>query len=200
MPMDQLRGTRSRQRGAGRGRPLLFGLAMAMLCGCGNNYGSLQDHPLNPYGTTAIFNPASLYSSQQGSFQCPLSPNILPTGGANGVGGPDSYTACQDPQVPADLLLHGQTTVSSIVCAFPAEQVDVSHIYTQPDPSTGEPWYQCVDLSQLQDPSQGAQFEFDGVTFNAVFVVEGPDAATMQLCLSSGAAADCPPYSYGKFR
>lgn len=187
-------------------------LATTALGGCGNDYNSLANHPLYPYGTVYAtgyasgdygmggnFDPSSLYYGSQQGFQCPASPNIVPAGGTNGVGGRDAYTACPNPQLPTALLVHGQTTVSTVVCVFPAQvSAGASQAYAEPDPSTGLPLYQCVDTSLLPDPTEGIQFQFS-TTFNAVFIVEGPDATTMQQCLASGVPSACPPYSYGKF-
>ncbi len=184
-----------------RAAPALLILILAALStSCANSLGAKAGPP-NPYATGVSFSDTSLYQNQQGVFTCPTAANVLPSGSASStVGLNDQYTVCTDTASTAQILVHGQTSASSIVCVFPAQVIDAAHIYTKPDLTTGLPWYQCVDTSQLPTSTTGASFTFTGIAFNAAFIVEGPDVQTMQRCLYTNAPGACPAYSYGEFR
>lgn len=128
-------------------------------------------------------------------FNCPQEPNVVPNydWDLNGTG---FFRVCESKKDLMNILIHGKTSRSNVICIFPAEVVNQKSIFTKPDLITGAPLSQCVEATE-----EGIYAKFEGIKFNAVFIVEKPDQLQMENCLFGGVSPLCPQYySFGKFR
>lgn len=139
-----------------------------------------------------IFN--GLGTQEDPNYICPKSPNLTPDYDKT-LDGSGYYTVCKNKLNTSDTLLHGKTYLASAICLFPAEWISQENIYTKPDLITQAPWSQCFEIEQ-----KGVYASFQGINYNAFYLVEKPFHEDMQNCLLGGRLALCPPYSFGRFR
>lgn len=172
----------------------ILGLLAVATTGCGNILKPYVPRaPEGSYGRS----PASVRPSTGGSpqgYACPDSPNVVPDYDyeRDGTG---QFSVCHNRDSQADILVHGSISQGTSICIFPAQVIDDQHIYVKPDVQTGLPWSQCVEVTD-----QGAYARFEGISWNAAFIVESIHKSQMQSCLFGGNYYGCPRYSFGRFR
>ena len=149
-------------------------LALALITlSCGNNAGRSLEGKSAPGSPTGVSSLPLFTTTSIGNFTCPVNVNVLPNGTSSSPIGPGTFTVCPNNSTASRILVHGQTQSSTVVCVFPALVSTSGLLTVQREPTRQVPWYQCVDISQLTTPTDGAQFELTGVTFNAAFIMEG---------------------------
>jgi hypothetical protein len=122
-----------------------------------------------------------------GSFTCPLNPNVTPKNDTN-FNGTDQFTVCVNPQVSGEIMINGETNSANQICVFPAVSTAAGVV------ANTSVQIQCPMLQ-----SGGITLSYPNITYNAVYIVEAPYAAQMLYCLESG--QNCPAtYSYGEFQ
>jgi hypothetical protein len=140
------------------------------------------------------YDTSSSSNTSSNAYRCPSSTNVFPDE-EYALNGGGRYTVCTTSKSAANILVHGTTSRSNRVCIYPAQVIDEQHVYVKPDTSTGLPWHQCSEISDLGVPAS-----FPNINYNAVFIVEGPDESAMTSCLMGGNYFACPEYSFGQFR
>lgn len=172
--------------------PLIAGACLLWLSACG----SLQNYELNQVRKTAqgSASPLTNDTGEDPEYSCPEDPNVIPD--YADIDDTGNFTVCRHRNNAAQILVHGTTRVSSTLCIYPVEIVDESHVFTKPDLSQGgAPTFQCIGATE-----KGVYANFQQMSYNAVFIVEGPDRARMSACLVRGDYMTCPRFSYGRFR
>lgn len=160
-------------------------------------------------GLGSVLPPASttsgggLVSGTVGRYQCAGTQNVTPRNYLDYNSG--QFQICPNPQSQSDVLVVGNEGTDQ-VCVFPAQVLNsgsgTQAIAWKPDPNAGgAPWYIC----EAPPPANsGLVFTFQGVSWNAAYVVSGRNVQAMQGCLIFGAGsqfcAQFPQYSYGTFR
>ncbi len=161
---------------------LLLGSAITG-CANGNNL------PYAPNSMLSSNQSASLVTTIYDGFNCPSYTNIIP----DSEGDLDTFTACAKSTAPNEVLLEGHPTQTSTVCVFAANNVSGQIVPVMTSSNT--PAVQCVNMS-----GAAAIINFQGLYYNALYVVSPNDEQTMYSCLVSGTPSNCPEYSYGQFR
>lgn len=149
------------------------------------------------------WNPDSLLSESeaQGEFECPTQPNVIPKYDWD-IDGTNRYRVCESPTSTANLLIFGIPSgaeESNMICVFPLQYIDRTHVFVKPDIARGGALFQCVKADQ----ASGANVSFTATNFNMVLIVESKDLELAQECLNPFKGVDftaCPHYSYGRFR
>lgn len=169
----------------------LIALALAFQSGCGQP-GTLKSQlklaSLTPYAEQS-------YSEQLvfGDYACDSQDNIIPFDSAMGAG---HFRACPSQTNSSKVLVRGTTNYNSVICAFPYQYVDATHVYLKPG-ANGLPMYNCKDITQ----GDGAEFEFQYTNFNGLYVVELSKLPQMKTCANYNNLVDCDEfYSFGQFR
>ena len=172
------------------------------LTGCSNVIGPRYDRA--PEDSYMIRSSASSSGLEFGSndpysdenYNCPTSPNVVPDYDYL-FDGSGQYRVCKKKDSDSDILIHGRTSLSNSICIFPAHFVDVTTVYTRPDPmAPALPWFKCFQIAEA-----GIFASFPNTSFNAVFIVERGAEYQMRDCLKNGGNYyTCPSYSFGKFR
>ena len=173
----------------------IFLIFAVLLTGCGVGRPSVLKASPSTYNVSAASAGAGLNAGADANYVCPASNNIAPDYDTN-LNGTGFYQVCTNRDSKEKVAIHGRPTASATkLCVFPVEAVDENHIYWKPDLQTGGPWSRCYDITDT-----GVYAQFEGVSYNAVFIVDSLTANTqMQECLLTGYRY-CPSYSFGKFR
>jgi hypothetical protein len=168
--------------------PIALFLFAIALTGCGR-HDVMRVPQLDGYAYTGT--PTSGTNSD---YRCVNEPNVLPDYDWD-LDGSGRYTVCPSTKAFSDILIHGSTSYGNEICVFPAQYIDDSHIYTKPTLSGTGPISACV-----QGTPNGAYASFQGVNYNAVFIVEKRDYQQMMECLIQRNYYFCPSFSFGTFR
>jgi hypothetical protein len=180
-------------------RALSFVALAAALGACGSisGDGSSRFAPSSSTQSVIRLDKQAIFSTTTtvGDFICPKAFNTAPDYDYD-LDGSKFYRICKHKSSANDVLVWGKTSKDKQVCVFPVEYVDRDHLYAKPDTSTGLPLVTCADNNEVS----GLAMRFPGITFNALFIVEGADKAQMQSCLKQSNFYLCPHYTYGKFR
>lgn len=164
------------------------------LSGCGDlRYRNGTFAPAESQGRTGQGLLGATDSLGAGTFACPSSPNVVPDYDW-AFDGSGFYQVCPHLSSASSMLIAGDTGASATVCAFPANYVSESELYTKPD-ATGGPQYKCFSV-----PQGGGQLTFEETNFNSVFIVAKADRSQMTKCLMARNFHYCPAYSFGLFR
>jgi len=173
-----------------------------IVTGCGNVFPNRIEYaPQGSYNIPALADSSasSAATTDPENYDCPSGSNIFPQF-ANSSDGSEYYQVCPSNQTGnvTDILVHGKTVNTQMICIFPAQQGPSGNPTWIGDPNKGGPLYQCAPTTE-----DGAFFTFaTGQVqggFNAAFIVEGSNELSMKQCLMSRYSY-CPSYSYGKFR
>ncbi len=171
------------------------GALLAVGAGCGATfepYAPIQA-PADAFANNTNAATATSAPGTDGNFLCPATSNTSPSSDQS-VSGAGYYTVCPDKTATDDVLVNGATSGSNEICAFPAQAASTSLFYPITSGTSG-PLMQCQPIT-----SNGVIFTFQGVTFNAIYIVTQQDEQQMANCLSQMNSYLCPAYSAGQFR
>lgn len=180
-------------------------------CSSGATYIALMAAVSGLYGCAPPLRPvmSSTPSSEQGyvtstpslnttssvaGYVCPQTPNVTPY--QNNFDEKDMFTVCTQAVSPSNISVTGTLSSATVteLCAFPAQYISSTQVVSELDPTSGLPAYNC----QVAGTNGPTFFNFAGLNFNSVFIVEGQNLTQMQECLLQGNGTVCPNYSFGK--
>lgn len=195
---------------------LLLALLNLMMSGCGN-FNSLGHQFKAPIDTVEdpLTYPDLIGIGQDGeevldgNYICSRTPNVHPDHDWEETGA-GHYTVCRHRTSLEDILIHGQTLVSNMICVFPVKRWIDTQGMVHKDVAFDGP-NDLVKLCQDVTPG-GLKLKFAGLKarnfdFNMVYVTEAPWAFALEECLKAQDDSLCPSnvsthayFSVGEFR
>ncbi len=172
-----------------RSNVVSFTLLALATFSCANSANTLYGQTSTSSNSTMLSGTAGS-SLTQGSYTCPLDPNVVPINDPY-LNGTDEFKVCKDASAPNQILIHGETEISNQICVIPAYSSPTGVVaYTQET-------IQCPMLTS--GSTTGVNVSYPGLTFNAVYIVEAQNSEQLLSCLQTG--QNCPSsYSYGVFQ
>lgn len=137
------------------------------------------------------------YLSEDPNYSCPLQSNVNPSYDPSVTALYDHFTACTNKYNQTDIVVHGETSRSTTICAFPVQYVNDQQIVWIKDSTTNKPIVKCQSPESGKD---GIYIRMTTSQYNALIIVESPDESAMSNCLSTGNRYACPLFSFGKIR
>ena len=172
---------------------LALGLLMALSTACGKTTA--------PASTGTVV--SGLTSGTSGTSlaqQCSASPNVNSLSNANSTA--SQYRTCNNPNSAGSIELFKEDAATTNVCIFPAKVTNGSISLFISNPGAVDSSRYVVQCTTTRNP--GIIVNFNGLDFNAIYVVNYADVNNMTTCIGSGTIGSCAAYfgfnvSYGQF-